>query len=218
MTSRFIAALILLAAARAEIVDRIAIVVNKRIVKDSDIDLDLRVTAFLNNQPLAATPAARKDSAQRLVDQVFIREEITSGDYESAPVAEAQNLLASIKKSRFSNDIAYREALKKYGVSEDDLKEKLFWQMTVLHFIDLRFKPSVLVTDDEIKSYYDEHRAQLQAAHGGQPATLETLHDSIEETITGERVNKLLFDWLARRRKAAKIIYHEPELQGGGVQ
>ena len=58
------ACLVLVAAVNAEIVDRIAIIVNKHMVKDSDIDFDLRATAFLNNQPLPQSPAARKDAAQ----------------------------------------------------------------------------------------------------------------------------------------------------------
>ena len=54
------ACLVLVAAVNAEIVDRIAIIVNKHVVKDSDIDFDLRATAFLNNQPLPQSPAAQR--------------------------------------------------------------------------------------------------------------------------------------------------------------
>ncbi len=198
--------LALACAAAAETVDRIAIIVNRRAVKDSDIDLDLRVTAFLNQQAVAKSAAARKESAQRLVDQALIREELDHGDYEAAPIAESQNLLSDLKKSRFSNDLAFRSALKSHGISEDDLKEKLFFQMTVLRFIDLRFKPGVLVSDDDIERYYNDHRQQFRGS-------LEDSRDAIENTIEGERVNQQLFDWLARRRKTAKIVYREEELQ-----
>jgi hypothetical protein len=44
----------------AVIIDRIAIVAGNGIVKDSDIERDIRVTQFLNGQPLDLGLAARK--------------------------------------------------------------------------------------------------------------------------------------------------------------
>jgi len=214
MKTRFIAVLLLSAAlSRSEIVDRIAISVSSRIIKDSDIDQDLRITAFLNHQRPAFDAAARKAAASRLLDQTFIRNEIALGEYEVAPVAEAQALLASLKKSRYADDAAYKSALASYGISEEDLKDHLLWQMTALHFIDLRFRPAVLVSDDEIQNYFDQHRREMEAANPGKPATLAALHDQIQQTLTGEAVNRLLFDWLERRRKAAKIVYLEESLK-----
>ncbi len=191
---------------RAEIVDRIAVIVNKRVVKDSDIDFDLRATAFLNATPLVINDKARGEAAQRLIDQAIIRDALSRGEYETAPVSQSVAMLDDIKTSRFNNDIAYRSALKNYGITEEDLKEKLFFQMTVLHFIDLRFRPGVLVTDDEIKSYYDAHRQQYRG-------TLDESRGSIQETVAADRVNQLLFDWLERRRKAVKIVYREEALK-----
>ena len=151
------------------------------------------------------TAAARKESAQRLIDQVFIRNEIAAGEYESAPVSESQNLLASIKKSRYPTEAAYHTALSNYGIAEDDLKAQLVWQTTVLHFIELRFRPAVLVTEDEITAYFNQHKKAGE--------TLEAAHDKLEDTIAEERVNTALFDWLARRRKATKVVYLEESLK-----
>ncbi|HLW75383.1 MAG TPA: hypothetical protein VKS01_00335 [Bryobacteraceae bacterium] len=202
---RFLLAALLGAMAQAEVVDRIAVIVGNRVVKDSDIDVDIRITAFLNRQRPAFTAAARRESAQRLIDQIFIRDEMTSGDYESAPVSEAQNLLADLKKTRFGTEAAYRAALESYAISEEDLKAHLVWQTTVLHFIELRFRPAVLVTEDDIAQYFEQHK---------QPGeTLEQAHDRIEDTIAEQRVNRTLFDWLARRRAEAKIVYLEAALK-----
>jgi len=214
MTLRAVVLLLLAGSlGRSEIVDRIAIIADNKIIKDSDIDQDLRITAFLNNQRPVFTAAARKTSAKRLLDQIFIRSEIDQGEYETAPVAEAQNLLASIKKSRYPSEAAYKNALASDRISEEDLKAHLLWQMTVLHFIDLRFRPAVLVSDDEIRNYFDAHKSQMEAANPQKPATLEAFHDQIQQTLTGEEVNKLLYDWLDRRREIAKIVYLEESLK-----
>lgn len=219
MTARRIAlmfpAAILLAAcaARGEIVDRIAIIAGNAIIKDSDIDTDIRITAFLNNRRPQFTPAARQASASRLLDQIFIRKEIEAGDYASAPVSEAQNLLASIRKSRYPTSAEFKAALASYEISEDDLKAHLEWQMTVLHFIDQRFRPGVLIAADDIQKYFEEHKAQLAASNPGKPVTVEALHDQIQQTLVGEAVNQLLFDWLNRRRAQARITYLEASLK-----
>jgi hypothetical protein len=198
--------------AQAVIVDRVAVIVGGGVVKDSDIAEDLRITSFLNNESPASTPAARKAAANRLVDQKLIRREMEAGDYPSGSVAEAQNLLTDLKK-RYANDTAYQRALTSRGIDEDDLKERLLWQLTVLRFIDVRFRPAALVTDAELETYFNEHKQQLQAANPGKPATLDALRPQIQDILAGERVNQLLDEWLERRRKATKIVYLEEALK-----
>lgn len=197
---------------RAVIVDRIAIVTGDRIIKESDISEDLRITAFLNNESPANTPAARRQTASRLIDQALIRKELESGDYPPGSLAEAQTLLADIKK-RYPDDPAYKTALKSHGIDEEDLKERLLWQLTVLRFIDARFRPAVLVTEEDLEKYYNQHRQELQAETPGKPVSLETLRPHIQDILAGERVNQILDEWLEHRRKAAKIVYLEPELK-----
>jgi len=201
MMGRSIAAILLSCmVARAVIVDRIAIVVGKNIIKDSDINYDLRLTSFLNQQPLAVTPAARKKAANRLLEQGFIRGELDAGHYPQATIEEAQDTLDGLIKSRYRTAAAYKNALATYGISEEDLEARLLWQLTVLHFIDIRFGSSVSISDDEIRQYYDGHKQQFV---GG----LSAAHSKIEELLSGERTNKAFYEWLDRQREEAAIRY-----------
>jgi hypothetical protein len=194
------------ALAQAVIVDRIAIVAGKKIIKDSDIVNDLKLTAFLNQEPLAFTPAARKKAAVRLLEQEFIRDELESGDYPPATVAETQDTLNSLIKSRYRAGDAFQNALTAYGISEDDLKARLLWQLTVLRFIDLRFRSSAYVADDEIQKYYEAHRQQF----GGD---LKASRAKIQDILVGERTNKAFYDWLDHRRQETTIRYLEDSLK-----
>jgi peptidyl-prolyl cis-trans isomerase SurA len=196
----------------AAIVDRIAVVAGKRVIKDSDIVEELRLTAFLNNEQPSFLPAARKKAADRLIDQEIIRNEIEEGDYPAASLAEAKNFLTSIKKDRFATAAAYTRALASYQIAEDDLIDRLCWQLTVLRFIDMRFRPGAHPTDAEIQQYYNQHRQQLIASNPGK-TTLAQLQPVIEETLAGEQVNKALDDWLRERRMAIPLVYHEEDLK-----
>ena len=48
----------------AVIIDRIAVRVGNAIIKDSDIDRIVRVTEFLNDEPLNLSDKARRDAAK----------------------------------------------------------------------------------------------------------------------------------------------------------
>ena len=46
--------------AQEVLLDRIAVVVDESIIKDSDIERDIRITEFLNREPLAINQAEKK--------------------------------------------------------------------------------------------------------------------------------------------------------------
>jgi hypothetical protein len=195
----------------AVIIDRIAMVVGDSIIKDSDIDRDIRVTNFLNSQALDLSPAKRKEALSHLIDQVFIRQEIRVGSYPVATLQEADAQLDRLKKQRFKTQTAYQQALKTYGLTELELRTQFQWQLTVLKFIDARFKPGVLITDDEIEKYYRQHTAALNREYPGQ--SLDDLRDRIRDILTAEGVNQQFFAWLDSQRTDTKIRYLEEGLR-----
>lgn len=195
----------------AVIIDRIAVVVGDSIIKDSDIDRDIRVTSFLDGKPLDLSTAARKEAVTHLIDQVFIRKEIQVGGYAVATLQQADSQLDQLEKQRFKTDAAFQAALKRYGLTDLELRAQFRWQLTVLRFIDARFKPAVLVTDDEIEKYYRQHATALQRQYPGK--SLDELREHIRDIITAEGVNQQFFAWLDEQRSDTKIRYLEASLR-----
>ncbi len=198
--------------ARAVIIDRIAIVVGNSIVKDSDISRDLRVTSFLNGDPLDLSEKARKVTASRLIDQIFIRKEIELGDYPVATPQQANQELDRLVQQRFKNEAALQDSLRKYGIVAPDLQSHFLWQLTVLRFIDARFKPAVFVTDQDIEKYYNEHAAALKKEYPSR-SSLAEVRDEIDDILSAQQVNKMFFTWLDEQRKETKIKYFEASLR-----
>jgi peptidyl-prolyl cis-trans isomerase SurA len=197
----------------AVVLDRIAVVVNNRIVKDSDIDRDIRVTALLNGDRFDLGPPARKQAASRLIDQALIRREMEVAQYPPAKPEEAQQVLERARKQRYGSDAVYKAALEQYGITEGQLRRQVEWQTTVLHFIEQRFRPGVLISDQETQQYFQQHSAELRRGAGGKTVSLEEVRDTIEQQLAGERVNQQFFAWLEQARKEATIKYLEPELK-----
>lgn len=200
--------LLLIGAAHGAVVlDRIAVIVGQRVVKLSDIEREVRVTEFLNQQPLDTGVAARRKAGERLADQEIIREEISSGGYQRATDADAAAMVEQIRGSRFGNsETRLKQALAQYHLTEDQLRAQLLWQLTVLRFIDERFRNGVMATDEEIRAYYDSH----PALHG---ARFETAAPEIRRTIEGERVNAQFEEWIAGERKRVRLEYREGAFQ-----
>ncbi|MGI8958824.1 MAG: hypothetical protein ACR2IV_03485 [Bryobacteraceae bacterium] len=196
----------------AEIIDRIAIVIENRIVKESDIKRDIRVTSFLNKEAPDLSLASEKKAANRLIDQVFIRREIEVGDYPTATLQQADQQLAKLEKERFNTEAAFERALRRYDLTALDLRTQFQWQLTVLRFIDIRFKPAVLVTDDEVEKYYHEHAAALRREYPSK-SSLDQLSGEIRDILTNEKVNQQFFVWLDEQRKSTKVQFLEASLR-----
>src|ERR1051326_1148303 len=133
------AALLCLAAPRASVVDRIAVTVAQDAITESEVLEEIRVTSFLNNEPLDFSPTARRAAAERLVDQYLIRHELSTGNYPKPDTARADQMLAEFQKQHFRSSAELDQKLKEYGITATDLKEHLLFQAAAIQFTDLRF-------------------------------------------------------------------------------
>lgn len=193
----------------AVVLDRIAVIAGTHVIKTSDIDRDIRLTDFLNREPLKITSATKHEAAERLITQDIIRQEIITGAYQRPPEAEGAALEVQLRRDRFGNSSQrMHDELQKYGLTEGELRDRLLWQITVLQFINLRFRAGVVVTDQDIRNYYDRHAAELRKQQPN--GTLEALSPKIKEVIEGERINQSFNEWLDQTRQDYRVEY-KPE-------
>lgn len=125
---------------RAEIIDRIVVSVGSQVVTASEIRREIQMAAFLNGTEPDFGPDSRRKATERLIEQKLIRKEMEVGRYPGPSAAETEPLLQQVREQRFKSNDEYLQALQKYGISEPDLKAQLLWQLTVLRFIDFRFR------------------------------------------------------------------------------
>ena len=200
----------LLAFARAEIIDRIAVSVGNSVIAESDLHREIRVAAFLDGVKPDLSPAGRRATAERMVEQVLIRRELEVSRYPVPSAAEVAPVLEAFKKERFPKDEDYQSALAEYGIADPDVKDLLLWQRTLLLFIEVRFQSGVQVTDPDIQDYFDKVvKPAAEAAHPGQPIDLEDYSDRIEQTITGQRADREMNTWLKEARTHTEIVFHD---------
>jgi hypothetical protein len=209
----WLAALVALPAscARADIIDRIAIAVGNQVITESQIDEDGRITEFMNAEKVDLSAASRKKAATRLVDQALIRREIEFSRYPLPALSDADSSLAQLKM-RYKDESAFEQALADYGVSEDALKQRLWWQLTLLRFIDYRFRSGIQISDADVDSYYQQQVVKWRA-QGIQPIpSRDDSRPQIEEILTQQRIDENLDHWLAEARTQVAIRYLDEAL------
>jgi peptidyl-prolyl cis-trans isomerase SurA len=209
-----IIAAIFVFAVHADIIDRIAVSVGNHVITASDLDRETRVTAFLNGIKPNFTPTARRATAGRMVEQALVRSELENSRYPTPAPSDVDPVLAQLKKERFPNHADFERALPEYGITEQDVRNELLWQRTLLSFLDVRFRPSVQLTDKEIQEYFQKTvQPAAQLAHPGQPVALDNYRDEIETTLTGQREDQAMSAWLDQAKKRTQIVYHDEAFQ-----
>lgn len=143
MRSILIFALLGIAAAQpAELpVDRVAVVIGKRVVTESEVIENLRMAELINGEPLDLSSSKRKEEAERLIDQELLRSEMQLTNFAMPSPAEAESVLRQFIGKRFPSKDVYQAALKTYDTTEEELKQQLAWQLALLRFTEQRFRP-----------------------------------------------------------------------------
>ncbi|HZS57228.1 MAG TPA: hypothetical protein VFA65_22700 [Bryobacteraceae bacterium] len=196
-----------------EIVDRIAIAIGRQVVTELQIDEELRVAAFQNHVPISEDLEARRAAADRIVTQLLVSREMQLSRYPMPPDGDVDRYLAQIRSS-FASDTAYHQGLDAYRINETILKRHLADQLAILSFVELRFRPTLDVSDSEIRSFYDRELATWKTDHPGIPApSFDAARPAIRKTLTEKDTDQILDAWLEEARKQVNIIYLDKALR-----
>jgi hypothetical protein len=198
----------------AEIIDRIAVSVGNQAVTSGELDREIRVTAFLNRTPPDFSPAVRRATAERIVEQKLVLRELENSRYPAPTEAEVEPILDKFKKDNFPTDADYRRALADSGIDEQDVIDSEIWQRRLLLFIDVRFSPGVQVSDQEIQDYFTQVvEPAARAAHPGRPVKLDAYSAQIEEKLKGQQVDRQMSAWLDNARQRTAVVFHAEAFQ-----
>ncbi len=185
---------------RAAVVDRVAVVVGNQVITASEVDDEVRLTEFQNQQPLDLGPEQRRQAADRLVDQQLIRNEMQIGGNALPSDADVNSVLRTFRQEHFHSIPEYRAALAKYGITEEQLKEHLRWQLAALRFTDVRFRQGVPPAPPTPSP---ESADRVQTSRLG----------SETETSAGSSVDEQMEAWLKEARSQTRVEFKKGAFQ-----
>ena len=121
-------------------------------------------------------------------------------------------MLEQVKKL-YATEAAYQAALKKYGVTQQDVENHLLAGVRALRFADLRFRPEVEISDADLHAAYDKFVAEWRASHSEPPASFDASRANLEKLLTDQRTMQALDRWLETARTEKRVEYREGAFQ-----
>jgi hypothetical protein len=218
--ARMVVLLVIALPARAgDVLDRIVATVNRQIILQSEWQDAIRCEAFVGGRSLDQVQAAdRKAALDRLIDQELLREQMRSSGFPHASSEEVAKRMQEIRKqyAGAESEAGWQAALVRYGLTENELKQRLALQVDLLRLVDARLRPNVVIDSKSIESYYNrELLPQLQQSGAGQ-VPLAEVTPKIKELLTQQKMNQLLVAWLQDLRSGSQIRMEPGSPDSGG--
>jgi hypothetical protein len=203
-----------------EVIDRIVATVNGHIILQSDVDETLAYQAFADGRaPVINSQQERKAALDRLIDQELIREEVHTADFQLATPPEVDARIVEIRKAHreVTDEASWLAALHGYGLSPEELRQKVESDLNNWKAVEARLRPSVAVDSRSIERYYQQKLIPELHKKGAPEVPLAQVAPQIKELLTQQQINDLLAVWLKSVRTESNIqIAFIPGVASGG--
>jgi len=192
-----------------EVVDRIVATVDHHAIVQSEWDDAVRFECLMADRPVAAvTSEERRKTLDRVIDQALLREQMEASSF---PRASADEVVARIREMREQNaawktDNGWHRALSAYGLTDDDVTERVAMQLDMVHFIDMRFRPNIHIDPRNVEEYYVGQLLPELRRSGAAQITLQEASPKIEEVLVQQRMDEMLTAWLRNLRQQIPVV------------
>jgi SurA N-terminal domain len=210
MRLRLQVAFVLLAATACfgQVVDRMAAVVNKRVILESELDQATRIEFLMAGKPLdKMSEADRSATLDRLIDRALLDQQIMHPEMLEPTPEEVGQRMSELRTQLpgAANEEGWKKLLNEYGLLPLDVEESVKSQIRILRFIDLRFRGLVRVDKNAVESYYKEKLLPQLRAQGASVPPLTEVSDKIEKVLAEQSIDEMMARWLDTLRAQAHI-------------
>lgn len=196
----------------ADTLDRIAVVVDDRVITRNDIRRQIRLTSLINGDAPDYSPRSLKETAETLIRQTLIRREIELSRYVPPTMDEVEK---NIEANLGRRGPEFMKRMESLGFSEADIKEAFLWLVSYSRFVAFRFSPGVSITPEEIREYYEKEYLPTwkKSAPGAEPEPLDQIEPRVIRILEVRKSNEALDLWLSQTRQQVPIRYFEEAFQ-----
>lgn len=200
--------------ARGIEIDRLIAAVNGNVITEGDLRLARNLSTVLSAGSLSETDS-RKEQIDRLIDQELMRQELENFRGTPEPTSGAQRSEKRVQARLQSLRDAYAGkggipvVLQQLGLQESELIAYLKHESAILAFVNFRFRPFAVISEEESKAYYDGRLAEQFKKSGLELPPLPQIAGKIEEILREEKINAMLDQWIENIRRNSRIEYFE---------
>ena len=202
------------------VLDRVVAVVNRHAILSSDIDDEIRLSVIDPNQVGQGTLTPQR-ALEQLISRSLVEQQIRREDEEAAMptqaevdarLAQLRSQLPACVHQNCASDAGWQAFLAEHGLTPERVEKYIRYRMEILHFIELRFRAGIRISQPEIETYYrDTLLPQYQP--GEVVPSLNQVAPRIEEILLEQQVNVLFDQWLTSLRKQGDVEILDPSLE-----
>jgi hypothetical protein len=186
-------------------IDRLVATVNGQVITAGDLMQARRLNALMLHHE-SDSPKPQREETERLINLELMRQEMASFHIKSEETNPIEEQMSEIRQAY--QDLGGLSAmLNRWRIEESELKDYLLLQASLLRFVDLRFRPFVAVTTEEIQSYYRDKFVPDLREHGTAVPALNQVSSQIEALLAEEKINDAILKWTDDLRRRARIEY-----------
>jgi hypothetical protein len=191
-----------------ELVDRVVVRVDKNVITQSEWDEAVRLEMLSAGRIQRYSAEERESVLERLIDQQLLQQQMRATITPDLAGTQVEAQIETVRRvyPEAASSEGWKQVLARYGLTESEVRERLAAQLTILRFIDERFRPSIRIPRDTVEKYYNERYVpEIQRANG-KIAPLQEVRSTIEELLIQQRIDEALNTWLESLRAQTRIV------------
>jgi hypothetical protein len=193
--------------AQQQIVDQILTLVNDEAITRIDLLWSIAIDPQAPSPvgPVSADLLGRKLDV--MIDERLIAQEAARIPATPITQDEIEKKRTALIKS-FRNEAEFRQRVGSVGLTPQKIDEMMRERILIDRFVDFRFRSFVVVTEQEIKRYYDEILTPQIRAEGlvPPPITGPKIRDDIIANLKAQKIEAEINKWLASARQRADVV------------
>ena len=196
----------------ADSLDRIVATVNHQPILASDVDDEAHFEALQQGKAPTALNGERRGVLGRVIQRELICQQMPA-TFE--PTKEAVDAQLSEVRAQFpsaKNDAQWNDLLASYNFNAQGIREFVTLQLKVVHFLELRLRPTVRVDRDEVGDYYSNKLVPQLKAAGATIDPIDKVRSQIEEVLLQQKMSEVFAAWIANLKNQGSIQILDPDL------
>ena len=200
------------------VLDHVVAVINGDVLLQSDVDEEMHF-AVLEPFQARAGRDTRVSAMRRLINRTLIlqqmkeqqqfSENVSDADVEKS-LTELREHLPECNKYDCASPAGWKAFLAANDLTSDEVVDHWKQRLTVLRFIDDRFRTGIRVPQESIADYYKTAVVPVFERQHEPAPPLNSVSGRIQQILLEQQVNAQLQDWLASLRDQGSLQILDP--------
>jgi peptidyl-prolyl cis-trans isomerase SurA len=155
-----------------ELIDRIVAVVNNDIITLYDLNRafkpyeeNIKALRYPPEKERETLFQVRKDLLDQLIDGKLADQEIERAQI-TVSEGDIDSTIERLKETRSFTDEQLREGLSRQGMTMEEYRQEIKEQILRTKLVNREVKSKIVITSEDVKAYYDNHRDQYAGKKG----------------------------------------------------